>query len=117
MRKKKDLKLDDREITVKELTVREILEVGNELSEQVKGEDFGLDLLKKALGKHFSKAIDGLTLESLLELAPSEIDLVYKAFKEVNKVFFVVVDQMGLGELLKTLKEAAKKDFLNLLAG
>lgn len=116
MRIRKTIKLDDREITVKELTVKEILDVGNRLADQDKDSSVTLDSIREALDQHLSLGVEGVTVADLMEMAPSEIDTIYQAFKEVNKVFFAVAQQAGLADLLRQLQEAIKRDFLSSLA-
>lgn len=123
MRQRKTIKLDDREVTVKELTVKEILDIGNRIADQGTGtegegksDNLSLDAIKGALDKHMGLAVEGVTVTDLMEMAPSEIDQIYQAFKEVNKVFFALAHQAGLQDLVRTLQEAIKKDFLRSLA-
>jgi hypothetical protein len=116
MRKRKTIKVDDREITVKELTVKEILEIGNRIADQDKAGDVSLGAIKAALGNHLGMGVEGVQVDDLMEMAPSEIDSIYQAFKEVNAVFFEVAQQAGLKDLLRTLQEAVKRDFLKSLA-
>jgi len=132
---RKVIKIDDTEITVKELTVDEILQVGEIITslpggEDDKGEVSGADdvapdtvlpttitSVKDILDKHLSMAVDGITMAELTKLAPSDLQKIYTAWREVNAVFFVVAQQAGLTDLLRTIKEAVQKDFLSSLVG
>lgn len=118
MRKRDTLKIDDREITVKELTVREIMEIA-ELKNV--GSDTGKDgltlaVFKREFSNYLPRAVDGLTVDDMLDLAPSELQTIYDKFKEVNAVFFAIAREAGLGVLLEQLRTAIQRDFLKLLA-
>lgn len=119
MRKRKTVKIDSKEITVKELTVREIMDILNEAG-STGTEDQGpadqIQDLKTLVEKHLIKATDA-KLEDFKEMAPSEIKEVVDAFREVNTVFFETAQRLGLGGLLDRLKSALLKDFSELAAG
>jgi len=116
MRKRDTLKIDEREITVKELTVREILEIA-ELKNTGGERDLTLAVFKEEFGNYLPKAIEGVNLDEMLEMAPSELKAIYDKFKEVNTVFFDIAREAGLGVLLEQLRTAIQRDFLKLLAG
>lgn len=121
MRKRKIVKIDDREITIKELTVREIIKLGDKLGDLDKGdtsekEGTTLEVIKESLGKHLSMGVEGVTIEDMIDMAPSDLDAMYHAFKEVNKVFFVVAQQAGIADLLRSVKDTIRRDFLKSLA-
>lgn len=93
MRKTKTIKIDDREITVKELRVkdiREIFERGESIGE-------GIDQFTELL----PLATD-LSLKDANEMAPSELKIIWEAFREVNAVFFDAVAKAGIVDHLKT---------------
>ena len=119
MRKRKTIKIDTREITVKELTVREILEILDEAGvQETKSEDKskdGLQDLKGLVEKHLAKATDA-TLEEFKNMAPSEIKEVFEAFREVNAVFFAAARQAGLGTFMGRIKAALIKDLSEICA-
>ena len=106
MRKIKKIKIDDREITVRELTVRELLSFFED------GESVSLE----TLGKLLEVATEGLDMDSLKEMAPSEIKQVWEAFREVNAVFFDTARALGLGEAVAEIKKSLVTDFSRLLA-
>ena len=109
MRKHKTLKIDDREITVKELRVRDIMEAFS-------GSDNAADFMGK-LETLLPRFTDGITPADLQEMAPSEIKSIYDAFKEVNAVFFALAQEMGLAGAFAEIKEAIKREFSGALAG
>lgn len=114
MRKSKNSEIDDKKITVYELTVKEIIELGEgkKLNEAQSLEDF-----RALLNDYLPKCVSGVTLDDLIGMAPSDLQLIYNDFREVNSVFFDVARSVGLGELLNELKQAIQKDFLKLLVG
>lgn len=106
MRKLKTIKIDDREITVKELRVSDIIGLfGSGQSPDV------MSVVAEALPR-----CSDVTLEDLKDMAPSEIETIYEAFREVNAVFFKVAGQMGLDAILEELKASIRKEFSGALA-
>jgi len=108
----KSSEIDGKKITVYELTVEEIINIGEE---QKRLNDPSLDQFKVLLEEYLGKAVTGITLDDLIKMAPSDIKVIYDDFLEVNKTFFGVARSLGLAELLETLKQAVQKDFLKLL--
>lgn len=117
MRKTKRLKINDKEITVKELMIREIIEMAD--NDQIKsGVNVGLlDIVKSIL----PNAVDGLTAEDMLDMYPSEIKTVYDAFKEVNEVFFGILASQTLEPVINAFKaeliRAMARDLRTSFAG
>ena len=110
MRKTKTFKIEGRDpnYTVKELTVREIIS----LMEGDALDDMSIDGLKKLLvGRLLPLCTEGFTVEDLMDFAPSELEVVWSNFQEVNTSFFVVARKSGLTETLSKMKEAFLKDF------
>lgn len=98
MRKTKSIKIDDKEITVKELRVkdiRQIMDGGEEIS--------WLEYLPMVCD------LDPMALE---EMAPSEIKAIVEAAKEVNADFLELMEKTGLMELLKSSMKAQFADML-----
>lgn len=112
MRKSKNLEIDKKKITVYELTVKEIIEIG-----EGKGKRAGTGIkdFRILIKEYLPKCVSGITFDELIEMPPSDLKLIYNDFQEVNSVFFEAARSMGLGELLNELKEAVQKDFLKLL--
>jgi len=109
MRKHKSIKIDDKEITVKELRVKDIVEVFS-------SGDNAADLMSK-LTILLPRFTDGITPEDLQEMAPSEIKSIYDAFREVNDVFFELALEMGLAGAVEEIKQSIKREFSGALAG
>ena len=102
MRKMKTVKIDDREITVKELRVKDI----RRIMEQAEAENFSM----AAVGDLLPLAVD-LDPAAVEDLAPSEIKILWEAFREVNGAFFDLAARVGVGKALaaeieKSLTEA-----------
>ena len=96
MRKTKILKIDDKEIIVKELRVkdiREILLIGEGLEDG--------DILKN-IEKLLPYAAD-IKLEELECMAPSEIKTIWEGFKEVNADFLAVIERLGIAKTFESL--------------
>jgi hypothetical protein len=115
MRQSKNLEIDDKKITVYELTAKEIIEIGEQ--KEVKEGSADLNNFKEILNHYLPKAVSGVTLDDLIGMPPSDIKKVYEEFKVVNSVFFEAARSMGLDELLNQLKGAVQRDFLKLLVG
>lgn len=108
MRKTKLFKLDDREIIVKELRVRDIMELFG-------GGEETPDMLSK-LRAALPRCVDGVTLEDLQQMAPSEIKTIYEAFREINDVFFGLARQAGLSDVIEAVKQSMREEFSAVLA-
>jgi hypothetical protein len=97
MRKSTKIKLDDREYTLLEVRPIDVLSLlpgdGDlaEGEEQVGGESWR-ELFQKAL----PLVCEGLDFDGLVQLAPSEIEELWKAFKEVNASFFKIAGWLGM---------------------
>ena len=92
MRKTKKIKIDDKEITVLELRVKDIRKILDS-AEEISGFSDIETLLPMATD---------LKLKDLDELAPSEIRQIWQAFSEVNADFFGLAQKMGLEKILKS---------------
>lgn len=116
MRLRNTFKIDDKEITVKELTCEEIIKLLSEYApEQNKIEEnsdeanspknnevelntiFGII---GGFGKVVEIGVEGIELEDFKKMSPSEIALIYDEFKKVNKYFFEVAQKLNLGKFL-----------------
>lgn len=108
MPKSKTLQIDNKEITITELRVREILEIFDEFPEHT-----DIDVLKDQGEKLLSK-ITGLTLEDLKQMYPSDIKQIYDAFSEVNSFFFETAKSLGLDKLIPEITQSLAKDLSGL---
>ena len=123
MRKRETVKIDNKEFTIKELTVKDIIRISSEssfLSGAVGGnkndgaltEDIGTIIAD------FDKVLDSccdFTSEDLKELAPSEIRILYDAFKVVNSDFLFSLKALGIAEALENIKDATINGFSKTL--
>jgi len=113
LRVKQELEIGDFKIVVKELTVAEILDLigGKELpeiSDLMSFIAYMEDLLPLFL--------DGISIEEMRTLPPSQVKKIYESFREVNQVFFDLAQAAGLGKLMDSIKDAVVKDFLQIAA-
>lgn len=109
-----NIEINDKKITVYELTVEEIINIGESTKNFNQPE---LGEFKSLIEDNLGKAVTGITMDDLIKMTPSDIKKIYETFKEVNSTFFEVARSMGLTELLISLKQAVQKDFLKLLVG
>jgi hypothetical protein len=81
MRKIKQIKIDDREITIKELRVKDIKAVFNGESTTL------LDHLP---------LVTNLSATDIDDLAPSELAIIWESVQEVNASFLALMEKSGL---------------------
>lgn len=111
--------ISQKTITVKELTVRDIINLANDkalLGAGSKDDGFELVALREQADKYLPQFIEGATMDELLDMKPSQLKEIYNEFMEVNSTFFAVARSVGLHQILEQLKLALQKDFLKLLA-
>ena len=104
MRQTKTIKIDEREITVKELRVKDI----RQLIEKAEDLDKGFEQMEGML-----PLATNLSLSQLEDMAPSELKKVWESFREVNAVFFDMVAKTGI---VKELKSSILKDLTKIFA-
>jgi hypothetical protein len=100
MRKVKTIKIDDKEITLKELRVKDI----KVMLDGAKAGDL-------ANIESYLPVVSGLTMAEIEELAPSELKLVVDAAKEVNADFLAGLDMLGI---MSTIKAMIQKQLTGL---
>jgi hypothetical protein len=91
MRKTKTIKIDDREITIRELKVKDIRKIIN----QAETDDF-----QRQIEELLPLATD-LALEDMNDMAPSELKLLWEAFREVNSDFLALAGRLGISQALR----------------
>ena len=114
MRKQKNVELDGKIITVKELTVEDIWHFGGELKplldkfDLVQGGSIAIEIARSTMN---------LTKDDLIKLSFSDLELLETAWREVNAPFlkrydqvFAIVTKAGLTEVLKQVFETIKQD-------
>lgn len=129
MKQRKVITIDDREYTVSELSVKQIIEVieSNNLTALFSGlsnvtkenptsvTQLYLMGIQKEVQAVMGKCCD-FTFADLIELAPSEIKEIYLAFREVNTDFFFTLEATGIKAMLQGIKEQALSSFSKELA-
>jgi hypothetical protein len=111
MRKSKTIKIDEKEIDIKELRVKDILEIFDMFGQE------GIGDLENQIQTFLPMFTKDISLEDLKSMAPSEINQIVDAAKEVNSYFLSIARRLGLGKLIKDFQEAIMTDFSGLLAG
>lgn len=115
MRKIKTIKIDEREITVRELTVKQIMGIFDNAGQTGSDANDLAGILKDKMA-----LVTDLTLDDIVTMAPSELQQVWGAVKEVNTAFFELAQAAGLGQtidkILAQLREALLSDFSSLFA-
>ena len=97
MRKSKIIKLDDLELTVKELKVRQIWQLFQQDGAAA------VDMLAR-LEQLLEWCCPELSRDAAMDLAPSELKTIYSAFEEVNADFLELARKMGLDAVLESLR-------------
>lgn len=108
MRKTKTIKIDDREITVKELRVKDIIALAGDV-----GGESGNTL--EVVQKMLPLCVD-IDKDALLDFAPSELRQLYVAFQEVNADFLEIVKALGLDKAKDAIVEAIQTTLSSSLA-
>ncbi len=105
MRKQKTIKIDDLEITVKELRIKDIKRIIGQ----------GDDLLGGDLGQmeELLPIVTDLPLSAIDDMSPSELKIIWEVFREVNEVFLELVAKT---EIVEVLKSSILKDLTALFA-
>ena len=131
MRKKTTVTIDNKKYEIKELTVEEIIQLGqsnkffgtsnsdngveeNPKNDSVKDSVEDFDMLKSDIEAIMDASCD-FKMSDLRKLAPSEINLLFEAFKEVNSDFFGWLKVLGIAELLDQIRAALLQNFSKML--
>lgn len=127
MRRSKTFKIDgyEQQIEIKEMTVREIIELAQTGDGKLFAKDNGegetkggtLADLRDFIATDFLPKCTNLKIEDLLDLTPSAIEEIFDKFKEVNSAFFAMAGKTGLAEFGKNIKQAIINDFSAMLVG
>ncbi|RLC88913.1 MAG: hypothetical protein DRJ03_01340 [Chloroflexi bacterium] len=104
----------DKSFTVTELTVKQIIGLVQD-DVQTAGDDF--DALRSIFADKVLPLASNVTMEDLVEMAPSDIKEFWDHFYKVNSVFFEMARKSGLKAVLETLQTAILSDFGKWLAG
>lgn len=102
MRKQEKIKINDKNIIIKELRVKDIYKFGSKLSklkDGVKIEDL------KGVIEEILPEVSDLNSDDLMELSFSELEELETIFWKVNESFLRRLDQLGIkGKILKAVK-------------
>jgi hypothetical protein len=109
MPKSKTVKIDDKEFTIKEMSVKVIRTI-LETAERAEEDDF----FKEA--ETLIPQITGIKLDDIEEMAPSEIKILWKAFLEVNADFLSAIERLGIKEaFISSIQKHLTDAFADLL--
>ena len=109
MPKTKTVKIDNKEITVKELRVKDIRTL-LEIAERAEDDDF----LKQA--ETLIPLVTDIKLNDIEEMAPSEIKILWGAFREVNADFLSAIERLGIKEaFISSIRKHLTDAFADLL--
>lgn len=139
-RKREVVKIDDKEYTIKELTVGEIIDITQGsvfFSGPLKGDGVGgKDKSKEKKGKKEEKKSEDLAGEissimtdlervmktccdfgpkDMIKLTPSQIRELYDGFKKVNADFLSSLKALGVAEALVNIRDVALNRFSKML--
>lgn len=122
MRVRKTIKIDKDEYVIRELTLREIIKYFQDLVNTAEKDKDKVDtpdtlnFMKDEIQVLLNLALEGnYKVEDLMDLAPSELKLLYDEFKEVNKVFFDTAAQMGMAQAMGSVLHLIQSEFSALL--
>ena len=105
MRKTKPIKIDEREITIRELRVKDI----RKILEAAENQD--VDIPKQI--EKLLPLVTDLKLKEIEDMAPSELKILWDAFREVNSDFLALTGRLGIGE---ALKDFVRKNLIDAFA-
>jgi len=138
-RKREVVKIDEKEYTIKELTVGEIIDITQGsvfFSGPLKGDGVGEqdkskkgDKAKEKKSENLTDEISGIMAdfkrvmktccdfgpEDLVKLTPSQIREIYEGFKKVNSDFLSSLKALGVAEALVNIRDVALNRFSKML--
>lgn len=116
MRKREVIKIDDKEIVLKELTIMELAYLCHRMGWAVipNGDNKKFDKYKDTPIYDFALTfVSDITKEELMAFAPSEIEALYNSFKRVNEVTFKMAKYMGVGKMIDDMRKGVVDHFMN----
>lgn len=113
MRITKAIKIDDKEITLRELTIEELLFLCSQAGwiSEVPGLKFEKEK-KLPLQEVAIQFLSDLKVSDLYTFAPSDIEKLYTQILEVNKVTFSVLKYIGINGIIEEIKSNLVNSFL-----
>ena len=114
MRKTHSFKIEgyDQSFVVYELTIRQIIDL---IQDEKITDDLSVSGFKEYFGETILPAVSTVSMDDLLDMAPSDIKIIWDKFQEANEVFFAAARQLGMEDILNNLKRAVTEDFSKLL--
>lgn len=125
MKKRETIEINEKQFTISELTVRQIIEIAQNsqtetgLALLTTGENVSLNTIFTIFLEELKAIINlccDFTIEDLEDLAPSEIKLLFAAFKEVNADFLLAMGEVGIITALNNIKNQMVVNFSKVLA-
>lgn len=92
-----------RAVRLQELTVREVLDMG---------EQFGRGPLVEDLERLLPK-VSNLATNDLLDMTPGELEFLWEKFREVNGAFFRIAGALGFGRVLEAFRAQLRSDLMD----
>lgn len=112
---RKSVKFEDREISINEIALKEILFTAASVGFLPMRQEY--DLSDKFKDKKIYEIIlavtSDITVEEMVNFSPSEIKQLYDVFLEVNSIALLVVKNMGLAEMVKQIKDQITASFIS----
>ena len=128
-RRREVVKIDDKEYSIKELTVQDIIDItsgsmffsgllsGKSKEENPASNEPPLSEIQTILSdidRVMEKTCD-FKVKDLYHLAPSDIRKLYETFQKVNSDFLLVLEKVGAVELLAGIRDTALNHFSKAL--
>jgi hypothetical protein len=114
MRKTTEFNIDNRRITVKELTLRQIQQMFQD--KRIASVSITMETIQEVLPKYLPWIVDGITVEELPDFTPSELKVLWDKIKETNSDFFDGARSLGLDKLVVQIREQIWSNFSRLAA-
>lgn len=121
MRVRKEIKIGEAEYVVLELTLRQIIDYFQSLTTAAEKDaeeetNDTLSFFKTEIHTLLNLALEGdHKVDDFLDFRPSELKEIYDSFKEVNEVFFDTAAQLGIAEVMDSMKSLIQSEFSDLL--
>ena len=89
-------------VRLQELTVREVLDMG---------EQFGRGPLVEDLERLLPR-VSNLATNDLMDMTPGDLELLWEQFREVNAAFFKIAGALGFGRVLEAFRAQLRSDLM-----
>lgn len=117
MKKRQIVKIDDKEISIKELTIKELIFLCHRAGWVSNLSDMGLEKMSETykdipLQTLILSFASDLTIKDIIAFAPSELQVIYNEFVKINEVTFDTAKFLGIDKVLEDLKTKLIREFL-----